>query len=227
MEKRTLMKSQKNDIFKVIRHMGLKPSEFQWEERNSWWMADVQVSALLHRRTGYYFVFDFDGESHRAERSPGRDSPVERELTEHWGIQCQYAMGWLGYLKREVEAPDLWTIFLRETKLTEAAPSAHITNSPFVVEEQRDISTRLREIEKHLITTQNLTRKHTEFIRKEFDYLRKAVKRVGRRDWLNIAFGVLFLIAAKIKLDPSAALELFQRVTDNLRHIISKTPLLP
>lgn len=229
MGKKLLLKTQTNEILKAIRERGLNPSEFQWTECDSKHKPNLRVSSLVHRPTGYYFVFDFFryGIRHVGERSPGMDASVETERTEHWANQCEYAMEWLGLLKQELEAPDLWAAISQETKLAEVASSPDITNEPFTSKEQSYIITQLREVKEYLITTQNLIKEHEEVVKKRFDYLEGAVKRLGRQDWITSLGGVLLNIVIQIGLNPNAARELFRLAANSLSRLWGGTPLLP
>ena len=227
MRKQLIMKSQKNQIFQLIKDTKLNPSEFEWIECNSEMVPDLRVSKLIHRPTGFYCMFDLRSISLWTEYSPGHEATIERKESYSWGSQLVHVQIWLVSLSRELKAPDLWGAISQETKLAEAASSPDMTNEPFTLEEQKYISTQLSEIKKYLIETQSLSRKHAEFVGKRFDYLEKAGKRLGRQDWITALIGILFTIVVQIGLDSNAARELFRFVADNLRQLLRAILSLP
>ncbi len=222
MAKHLILKTQKNVVLEAILQNGLDPSEFQWIECNSTNTAGLQVSELIHKNTRYYFIFDFLEDRHWTEYSPGPDSQVHRQYPGNWDQLYRHVLQWLNSLRQEIEAPDLWDVISQESKLAEAASASGIPKTPFTSEEQEDISARLDKIEKHLITTQNVSKEHTELVRERFDYLKETIRHQGRLNWLQTLIGVLFTIAGGIGLSQSELRELFQFVDDNLRQFLSK-----
>ena len=227
MKKQLLLKSQKNEIFELIKGMYLNPSEFEWIECDSEMVPGLRISKLIHRPTGFYCMFDRSGISQWTEYSPGDESAIERKDSYFWFNQSEHVLKWLKSLSRELEAPDLWAAISQETKLAEVASSPDITNEPFTSKEQSYIITQLREVKEYLITTQNLIKEHEEFVRKRFDYLEGAVKRLGRQDWITLLGGVLLNTVIQIGLNPNAARELFRLAANSLSRLWDGTPLLP
>jgi len=203
----------------AIEKRSLDASQFVWEDRESTRRQDRVVSALVHRPTGYYFLFDFIDQEHWAERSPGSDSPLDTKYPKVWGNQRVYVYEWLGYLKREIEAPDLWAEISQETELAEAVVSTEIGNTPFTEGEQQLIAERLEEIGKFLATTQTLSDEQAQFVKKRLNYLADAASRLGRQDWLHTTIGVLFTIITGVALAPNQARELFRFATEMLRQV--------
>ncbi|HCJ66035.1 MAG TPA: hypothetical protein DHV62_01585, partial [Elusimicrobia bacterium] len=130
MEKNLILKSQANEIFEEIQRRGLDPSQFQWEERDSELHGGgLLVSALIHRPTQYYFIFDRRYEERYTVRSPGRDTGIDKREVSSWVGQRQHVLEWLNCLKREIEAPDLWGAISQETKLAETASTSGASNT--------------------------------------------------------------------------------------------------
>src|SRR4051812_49268005 len=82
-----LLPSQKNDVFEAIREVDLHPGDFEWGETLTraaqiWASEDYLVPLLTHRRSDYYFVFDWTQEGeHEAYYVPGQQSYAERFRT--------------------------------------------------------------------------------------------------------------------------------------------------
>lgn len=116
-KKHTLLKSQKNQVFKILQEAGLEPANFSWVETTSVWGSDILISRLNYRGGHFYFKFDFsfsrwvDGfipKTHHCEFSPGDGLPISDEYPDNRQLQKGYVHKWADYLKREIEAPDLW-----------------------------------------------------------------------------------------------------------------------
>jgi hypothetical protein len=135
MRERLILKSQANQVLQAIQAKELDGSEFERGQRESLFQqSGLIVSVLIHRPSGYYYLFDFRDGKHFAEYSPGPDSPVRRENPGGWGSQISYVRQWLDHLKREVEAPDLWAALSQEKALVGAA-AGQVGNDPFTPEQ--------------------------------------------------------------------------------------------
>lgn len=222
-----LLKTQRNEVFEAISDRGFQPSQFEWQESRSPRRAKTKVALIVHRSTGHYFMFDNPGELRVSVGSPGGSTPKSSVRAETWDQQLSHVRDWLQCLEREIEAPDLWAEIAQERTLAEAASSAPATNRPFTPDEQSYISEQLHEIETYLITTQNLTEEHTEFVRTRLNYLGEAAERQGRQDWLHTAIGVVVTIVMGIALAPDAARELFRFVAGAFRQLLDGILSLP
>lgn len=211
-----LLNSHKNEIFEVIQQSGLNPSDFKWVGIISKFPPNTKVSKLIHQPTEHYFIFDLKNNKHWAEYSPGKETWTETQYPGSWEFQKSYVMGWLDCLKKE-SMPDLWEAISKENILDESRFSDN--DSPFNPEEKEQISKRLYEIERHLISTQNLSEEHEEVVRARLNYLEESSKRQNRRDWLHTMIGVFFTIIVGIGMSSSAANELFNFASHSFNNI--------
>lgn len=219
-----LLRSQKNELFAVVQKKGLKPSEFEWVIINSICTTNLKTPKLVHQPTEHYYIFDLKIEKHWTEYSPGGvDKWKVRRYPSSWDNQLKYFNTWLDLLKNEVE-PDLWEFISKENIFKEISDSAN-NDYPFNIEEQEYISTRLHEIERCLISTQNLSEKHEEFVKARLNYLEEASKRQIRRDWMHTMIGVLFSIIVGIGMSSLAANELFKFASDSFQNILGNLTL--
>jgi hypothetical protein len=189
-----LQQSQVNTVGAMIVAAGLDPHEFDWGTRLTRNIQagpggdPIRVSMLVHEPTGFFFAFDFDRKyQHHSFFSPGRDAPEERQFPGRWDHQLEHVRDWLGYVKREYEAPDLWAAL--QPGLSEL-PSA-VENSPFTPEERTLIEEQLRMVLGEVRRTHELTNEQVLALEEKVDYLVEASKRLGRRDWLGILMGEL------------------------------------
>lgn len=223
MQKKLILRTHANEIFETILKIGLNPSNFQWQEHDSETSDGdyYKVSKLVHQPTGYYFIFDYDYNRHFATRSPGNDCVVESKRTEYWAGQKFYADEWLKILKCEIEAPDFWGAVTQERELAEVAIASQTPNTPFTVDEQKYIISRIFEIEEYAKASFNLTEEQITFFKTRLDYLAESAQRQGRRDWLHTSIGILFTIVIGIGLAPEQARELFRFVASALKQLFS------
>jgi hypothetical protein len=159
--------------------------------------------------------------------SPGEHTFEEREFSLTWESQLEHVKNWATYLKREIDAPDLWGQILNEKGLAEAALSAEDSDAAFTAKEQQYISSSLREIKDYLVSKHHLHDEQARFVEERLDILEKESKRQGRQAWLHTTIGVLFTIIIGISLAPDAARDLFKFATQALSKILHGSYLLP
>jgi hypothetical protein len=205
-----ILQSQKNEVFALIKSAGLDPSDFQWADAESHWTyITSMVSRLKHKHSSYFFQFDFYLGEHRGFFSPGRDSEFSSGIRSlSFEDIFNNVKTWLYYLKREINAPDLWGALLKEKELAEIA-SASEDQESFSAEEQRQISEQLRELREYLVKTYNLTEAQSDRIERRLNYLEDALGRMNKKDWLTLSMGVLFCIAASNDLTREAISEMY------------------
>src|SRR5271157_2475747 len=124
MSEYTIMRSQKDEVFKLIQKLGMPLEEFEWVEVDSMSLPNtgIRVSRIVHKPSGYYFQFDRGvTNSFYCYFSPGSNSQVEGSPAMSWDDQVQLVDFWLRYLTREIESPDLWTTIASETALSTAS----------------------------------------------------------------------------------------------------------
>ena len=217
MAENKLLRSQKNEIFELIKRNKLNPSDFKWDKTFSKFTKKLEVPILIHQPTDYYYIFDRKGGINWTENSPGINTWKKRGSVIGSHRQLQSVNEWLNRLKKETE-PDLWESISKENIFSEFEASSN-NDSPFTLEEQKYISTHLHEIERYLISTQNLLENHEEFVKTRLDYLKDASKRQTRQDWKHTMIGVLFTIVVGIRMESSAANELFNLAFEYFQNI--------
>ncbi|MEI8013283.1 MAG: hypothetical protein WCH20_00455 [Nitrospira sp.] len=225
-----LLKTQKNQILILIQSASLDPREFEWEEREeaenfSHGEVTLHFHRLLHTPSGYAALF---GENFLSY-SPGPQGPNETERNIGWTGKYLAVERWLTYLKREIDAPDLWASLAQEQELFSAEPAGAV-NAPFNADEQVQIRKAVEEIRVFISSTYSLAGEPLATVNRKLDYLIDASTRVGRIDWKNIFVGALLSLALQ-QLSPSGPglRELFAAAGHLLRHVLGgviSTPLL-
>lgn len=223
MEIRHLLKSQANQVLEELRYGGWNPSEFKWEDTVSPnFGLKHRVSQLTHHPSGYYFIFDNPGGFH-SKWSPAMEQRVQGTKSGSWNQQVMHFRQWLGYLRREVESPDLWAEIAKESELLEAT-AADDSNTPFNEGEKAYILSGIEEIKEFLLTAHKLD---PELVEARLNYLAEATNRVGRKDWINLLISVLVGIVMQAALPSETTRELFRFVGTVLRQILKQQLLLP
>ena len=215
-----LMKSQAYEVFEVLRSNGWNPADFSWEEIRSPSNTNYAVSRLVHQASGYYFIFD-NYEGFLARWSPDNERESGSGNPGSWRSQIAQFNTWLGYLKREIEAPDVWGAISQETQVLEAASDED--NTPFTKDEKTYIRAGIDEIEQYLLTAHKLD---PELIESRLKYLVESSERLGRKDWKNLLLATLVSIIIQAAVSPEAAREIFRFVGAALIQILQHGPLL-
>jgi hypothetical protein len=227
-----LLKSQRNTVGQIIVNRGLNIQEFVWSATPTsviqvgLGQEPITVSTLVHGPTGFYFVFDFDSvRNHHCNFRPGLDSPEERHGPHNWGVQAQYVHTWLGYVKREHEAPDLWQALQGGF----AELPSEVENTAFRPEEQVLIEQQLRAALEAIQRTHELTAAQLQALEEKVEYLVEAAGRFPRLDWRSLLLGSLFEVMISQSLAPDVVRDMLSLVLRGLAQLFGgpELPALP
>lgn len=108
MNKRILLKSQKNEIHGILKGHGFDPLDFSWFEVPSDLDPDKIISRIVYNHTDFFYSFEMQGEAHFAIFSPARQSYIGTDYPGTWDVQCLCFSNWLHLLFKEANEPDLW-----------------------------------------------------------------------------------------------------------------------
>jgi hypothetical protein len=190
----TLLKSQKNEVLLTIQASGMDPSDFELSAP-----ASGRGTILTHFPSAYWFFFDENDVSF----SPAQEEKQDTFRTLFWKERVSFLKDWLGYLKRELDAPDLWASLVESQELLKVEP-AQAVNTPFNAEEQIHIKQAIEEIRVNITSTYSLAHENLIKVNRQLDYLIDASKRLGRIDWKNLFVGALITLALQ-ELAPTGA----------------------
>ncbi|MEO8398301.1 MAG: hypothetical protein ABI550_00655 [Ignavibacteriaceae bacterium] len=226
MEKSLILKSQKEKVFNDIRVYGFDPSDYTWEEVKSIF-EDLIVSKIIHKKSGYYFVFDFYRDSHNFRLSPGNMKQEESVFVNigNWDVFSQYFFKWLSYLDRELEAVDFWELPSNENnyfqnQITESQ------NNLFSSEEVKRIGDSIKNIKNFLIEELRLDSTQLTIANEKLDYLVESSKRMGKKDWLILSIGAIVNLIYVLALTPENSRDLLKAASKFLSWLVSNNPLL-
>jgi hypothetical protein len=202
----------KDAVFRIVLDSGIDPSEFRWiesevEDVSRHGAAEYAMSTLQHS-SGYFYRFG----AYTDTFSPGESSRIAIEdisyFREKWNQRLNIVYNWLGFLKREIEAPDLWQSILDEKQLMQIAWAPTHTNTRFTPEEKQYCIQEFGEIRQRLKSVHRLQIEQAEIMDQGFAYILDAMERFSKKDWLNLAIGTLVNIAVAAAFSPTVAKEM-------------------
>jgi len=167
---RLILKSQANEILGLIQEHRLSPEEFIWGHAESVNDPRIDVSTLVYKPASYYFQFDFNGPEHFCVFSPGATTKVQAEFPRTWPNLIGILRGWLGFLRREIEAPDLWAVIKDQPVLSEVSFD-QTQNTNFNAEEIVRIQNSLIEIKQYLLSAENFSPEQRQYLDEKFQHL--------------------------------------------------------
>lgn len=226
-----LLKSHKNELYRLILLHELDPADFTWEPANDPTVYEFGDEAehggerLVYRPSGYWFFVGKDRQGRYCWYSPDGHH-TETRLPEASPGHIELMFGsWLSYLKREYHPPDLWEGVKQQQQLLRAASAPDADNSPFTESELVHIRRRLDSLKEFLFQQAELSDSHRAFVTHRLNYVAEAASRSGRVDWLNLSLGVVVGIVVEIALDPQVARALWRLFTAGVRALFGGSEL--
>lgn len=218
-----LLRSQKNEVFMVIKKGGLEPSDFQWSE-----VDNGNGLRLTHTPTDSYFIFDISNGWWKGRYFPSQSKAAE-DFFGHthtsWPIVLENFESWLSVVRREYAEPDLWAASQQEKKLI-AEKIDDLENSPFSETEQSRIAIAVNELREFLIFNAKHSDSQVQFVTTRLQHLEEASHRLGRKDWITLAMGTLTNIVVGAALAPDAARELLRTAGSLFGWVVGNIHLL-
>ncbi|MGC2373130.1 MAG: hypothetical protein WA484_04565 [Solirubrobacteraceae bacterium] len=212
-----LRKGQRNAIFRAVEDAGLSPEEFDWD-------LGADESTLRHRPSGAYFVFGGVAGDYVSCYLAG-EGPVEERTGLSQYRLTQQVQFWLAHLKLDIDTPDLWAQLQGEAELLGAVFDEATENTPLTSAEQEEITGQLRELRDYVSRTYSLSEAQTRLLEEKLDYLAAATSRVGRKDWLLMAAGLMLSYVLGAALPPEAARDILGTLLTSIGHILGGGPL--
>ncbi len=166
-------------------------------------------SKLVHTDSQFFYRCGL----HIDKCSPGQGYRVQAvPLTPDPQLKWQdreIAFGrWLLRLREEVQTSDLWAE-IAKTKSLSIKIAITSAEEKFDEKEIGYLHGELNRIEAQIQAIHKLTTSQTEAIHGGFEEIRSEMNRFGKKDWANMATGLLFNIMVGSALAPSAARDLY------------------
>jgi hypothetical protein len=215
-----LLKSQRNEAFGWVVRSGFDPGAF--EVGDATWGDDlVKCTRFAYRDSPYFFDISTVRGAFSARHSPGASEILTYQMSlgrDFASVERPF-LAWLAYLRREVEAVDLWDLYLQGPGLFFAGASVD-SNEPISEAEVAQITVGVERVRVYLVE-QGVEGQVLADANAKLDYLVEASHRSGRFDWANIAFSTLFNIALAAAFDPERARVLFEILATPVRQLLA------
>ena len=216
----TLLKSQKNRVYELLREGGLEPAEFSWDKMEI--AASLAVSRLNYRDGAYYFQFSSYEVNAWCMACPGQFRSLDYDYPKTWEEQEGVFRKWLSCLKREITAPDLWGELAKYKIVLAPEPTAEAANEIISGQDAEQIGQALVRVGDALVKELVLDNPEAALVRSKLAYLAEAAKRQRSRDWVYTALGAYVTIAVTLAI-PEAALaalwKMFQAEVGGFLHL--------
>lgn len=218
------LKWQLEWFFHEIKNAGLEPRDFQWH-KIAGQGGDPDALSLKHLSSEFAF-----GIFRNAKKvlmtcvlRPGNTGHREIAPNLTWTEVSSAFTRWLTYLKREIEAVDVWSILSQEQQLKAGISKDEVDNRHFTAEEKTRVISGLEEIRQYLLTAHRID---PELVEGHFKYLKEAADRTGRIDWKNILISTIFSIMMEAAVNSQAFHDIWLFVGAVLKKALTAPPLL-
>jgi hypothetical protein len=199
----TLLKSQKNDVFRILEKNGLKdflPS-FGWKTCDEF--SDYNYSTLkcFVDNREFYFVFD------RSIESPSLWYPTYypdayikeiQEPADGWQEVLKVFNKWCNIIKKEFIESNLWDNFISITESYNINSKAETENIFFNKNELEQLKNQLNELNGVMTESFLLNYNEQTLLNTKIEYLVELTEKQGKRDWIYTAIGVFVSVAVAL-----------------------------
>lgn len=211
-----LLRTQRNKAFEWTEQMGFDGQAFTVDEAE--W-GDTKVTRFLYRDSPYFLDMSTVRGAFSIRFSPGASELLTHQMdySRDFDAVERPFKAWLSYLRREVEAPDLWAL-AREGLTLFAVSGEPGRNDPFTAAEQANIAVAIERVRAYLMRA-GVSGEPLAAANGKLDYLVEASRRSGRFDWANIAFSVVFNIGLAVAFGPVQARALLEAFMSGVRQL--------
>lgn len=211
-----LRKNQRNELFDILEKLGFDPkNDFSVDVVKAFvnypysTVKEQRLVLTLISKDRYQFNLGPVELSKACFKgyfcSPGPENLQHRnnQWLDWKGVVTHFG-AWAQNLAAELKHPDFWQTGSETKRIVESATRDDIENTPFSPEEQKALHQKLDEIKNYVLATHNLSEEQAETLTKRFDYLKDSATRVGRKDWVVIALGIISGYYLQAALPPEA-----------------------
>lgn len=227
MQDKTLLKSQKNQIAKILSAAGLSLEEFDWQLEPPLKLEWTDVSGngrfldwsqkLQHKKDGFYFHFDRVDQSKFINKRWPASATGEQgsSVVVSWDKLLEILDKWAELVANENSQSDLWQVtssyeyFSHRDLKSEAGEY-------FSQEEKGDIRARLYEFRELVTDMIKLNENQYLQFNERLDYMSGALDRLDKVDWKGIAISTLMSAAIALNLDTSIGNKWFAAIEQTI-----------
>lgn len=185
-----LLRSQRNDLYKAIEQAGLTPSEFEIFEPEF----GVSTEKVAYRGTATEeeFYFEIEVRGFRCSWSPARQSKHDADMFQEWSSVVEVFSRWLQYLRRELDAPDLWADLSQLTALATASAEDDLDGEePLSPGEQEKLMRGLDQVRELVASRADLPEDQKQAMSDAVDKIQTSSRRIGRNELFSMVVGAV------------------------------------
>jgi hypothetical protein len=191
-----LGKDFSNEIFIAVEKGGLDLSGLDMDDSGT-------LFRIKHKICRSYFTVSGTFGNHVVCYAVG-DRPEMNSTAYLWGQVTDLANLWARQAKLYLDTPDLWAELRRQTNLLGAVSGSVTDNTQFTPDEQTRIAVLLQGLAEEIRQQFSLTEGQIKALDEKIVYLVESAGRFGRKDWINILFGVLLTYALAVAIPPES-----------------------
>ena len=218
-----LRRTQKKQVFDLLRESGLQPADFVWNKEDVG--SSLVVSRLTHRYADYYFQFSWLEMNAWCRFCPGEFRLEDSEHPRTWAEQIACFTQWAGRLKQDLDCPDVWDYLDKYRLVMSVHLAEQLHNEAISAYEAQDIDRHLGSLAEKLVTELDLNTGDSGFVLSRIGYLADAAKRQRSADWIYTTLGVCLTIAATLSLSEQDARAVWQHFENEIGQVIKLQPM--
>jgi hypothetical protein len=214
---KTMLKSQKNEIFKTLVSSGVDESligKITWLDNAKKYKSDSSSDdgngvALTVQQDSNIFFFYFNGSAnawiYRGFPIGIGNNEVARWSFVSWTDLLKDLSNWGSKISAELEAPDLWADLSNIKSAYSLDNEEFKDNEAITAKEAHAIKSKLTILENKIIENYGKSDETIKVIKEKFDYLIGCVDRQDKKDWSYTLIGVLSSLAIAIGVSAANA----------------------
>jgi hypothetical protein len=218
-----MQKVERNNLVEAIQSVGLNPLDFELQENDQ--LFDVHIK---HKYTSSWFDVRFEDGLLKGKYVVGDGLEWQTSPSTSWHAMHPRLRTWLGEVKSDLETPDKLTELQKKAQLLSVASDSITDNTPFSLDEQEQIADQLRIMVDRAQRTYSLSPTQVKAWNERLEYVVKASRRLGRKDWFLLFAGAIFTYLP-VLLPPEAIRDMSLNLLKAIGHLhgFSDLPLLP
>ena len=131
---------------------------------------------------------------------------------------------WGQLVQGELNTPDPWEALPGLAATTDIAIARDVPNNEFSYRETERLAKGLDEIRRLLLDAVGNSREQAALIDGQMQSLLEASKRMGRKDWANLAIGALVTLGLQLALPPEIVKQAFEILKQTLTGLVQLIP---
>jgi hypothetical protein len=220
---RPLSKDERNDLFFGIEDSRLDPGECRYKL-----LTDGERGRITHAPSKSEFIVGVDYTTRRpvfvADTMIGDASHYVRANHKTIAELATSAREWADEVWVWTETPDLWELYRSGNEFFTGDLSTDSPNTPFTRDEQSAVSIQLRAIAATIKETYDLTAEQGEKLDEKFEEIENDGKRLGRKDWKNIALAGIFSLILTDVITPGISMHILMLMEHGIGHLVIGGP---